>query len=208
MATVYKIVLLRHGESEWCAPPAPDAATRDYARSDGVPPLRCVMTLALLPRDEDEPLRSVPRRKCQAHSRVARLEAHPLASTLYCALSISLPLRVLTSPTLHPGLLLPFSLHRNRSNQFTGWTDVDLTELGVEEAGAAGKLLKAEVSGGPWAPPPPFPGPSPHPPAARTHAPSLSPPRLLDPFSFAHTQGFEFDVAYTSVLKRAIRTLW
>lgn len=52
----------------------------------------------------------------------------------------------------------------NRENRFTGWKDVDLSEKGVEEAHAAGKLLKAE--------------------------------------------GFEFDEAYTSVLKRAIRTLW
>jgi 2,3-bisphosphoglycerate-dependent phosphoglycerate mutase len=52
----------------------------------------------------------------------------------------------------------------NKENRFTGWKDVDLSEKGVEEAHAAGKLLKAE--------------------------------------------GFEFDEAYTSVLKRAIRTLW
>ncbi|MDX1432123.1 MAG: 2,3-diphosphoglycerate-dependent phosphoglycerate mutase [Gammaproteobacteria bacterium] len=52
----------------------------------------------------------------------------------------------------------------NRENRFTGWTDVDLTERGVEEAHRAGRLLRDE--------------------------------------------GFEFDVAYTSVLKRAIRTLW
>ena len=52
----------------------------------------------------------------------------------------------------------------NRENRFTGWTDVDLTERGVEEARRAGRLLREE--------------------------------------------GFEFDVAYTSVLKRAIRTLW
>lgn len=52
----------------------------------------------------------------------------------------------------------------NLKNLFTGWTDVDLTEKGNEEAVAAGQLLKA--------------------------------------------QGFHFDVAYTSVLKRAIRTLW
>ena len=52
----------------------------------------------------------------------------------------------------------------NLENRFTGWTDVDLTEKGVAEAAAAGKLLKES--------------------------------------------GYSFDVAYTSVLKRAIRTLW
>jgi len=51
----------------------------------------------------------------------------------------------------------------NRENRFTGWTDVDLTEKGVEEARAAGELLK--------------------------------------------TQGFLFDRAFTSRLKRAIKTL-
>lgn len=51
----------------------------------------------------------------------------------------------------------------NKENRFTGWTDVDLTEQGVEEAIAAGKLLKKE--------------------------------------------GFSFDVAFTSVLKRANKTL-
>jgi 2,3-bisphosphoglycerate-dependent phosphoglycerate mutase len=52
----------------------------------------------------------------------------------------------------------------NRENRFTGWTDVDLSERGREEAAEAGRLMAAEK--------------------------------------------FEFDVAYTSVLKRAIRTLW
>ena len=52
----------------------------------------------------------------------------------------------------------------NLENRFTGWTDVDLTDTGVREARAAGKLLKA--------------------------------------------QGYAFDQAYTSVLRRAIRTLW
>src|SRR5512134_2662425 len=52
----------------------------------------------------------------------------------------------------------------NRENRFTGWTDVDLSEAGLEEARAAGRLLRAE--------------------------------------------GFDFDLTYTSVLKRAIRTLW
>ncbi|MGC3964272.1 MAG: 2,3-diphosphoglycerate-dependent phosphoglycerate mutase [Rhodocyclaceae bacterium] len=51
----------------------------------------------------------------------------------------------------------------NKENRFTGWTDVDLTEQGVQEAVAAGKLLKKE--------------------------------------------GYSFDVAFTSVLKRANKTL-
>jgi len=52
----------------------------------------------------------------------------------------------------------------NLANRFTGWTDVDLTPLGVEQARQAGRLLKEG--------------------------------------------GFEFDLAWTSVLKRAIWTLW
>jgi len=52
----------------------------------------------------------------------------------------------------------------NLENRFTGWTDVDLTPKGVEEAKAAAELLKKD--------------------------------------------GYTFDVAHTSVLKRAIRTLW
>jgi len=52
----------------------------------------------------------------------------------------------------------------NLENKFTGWTDVDLSEQGIQEAHQAGRLLK--------------------------------------------TEGYRFDIAYTSVLKRAIRTLW
>jgi 2,3-bisphosphoglycerate-dependent phosphoglycerate mutase len=52
----------------------------------------------------------------------------------------------------------------NLENLFTGWVDVDLTDLGRKEAKEAGRLLKAE--------------------------------------------GFEFDLVFTSVLKRAIRTMW
>ena len=52
----------------------------------------------------------------------------------------------------------------NKQNRFTGWTDVDLSEKGRQEAKEGGEVLKRE--------------------------------------------GFAFDVAYTSVLKRAIRTLW
>ena len=51
----------------------------------------------------------------------------------------------------------------NKENRFTGWTDVDLTPKGVEEAHAAGELLRQE--------------------------------------------GFSFDMAFTSVLKRANKTL-
>ena len=32
----------------------------------------------------------------------------------------------------------------NKENRFTGWTDVDLSEKGVEEARAAGRLLERE----------------------------------------------------------------
>jgi 2,3-bisphosphoglycerate-dependent phosphoglycerate mutase len=52
----------------------------------------------------------------------------------------------------------------NRENRFTGWTDVDLSDRGRQEAAEAGRLLKEG--------------------------------------------GYTFDVAFTSVLKRAIRTLW
>jgi 2,3-bisphosphoglycerate-dependent phosphoglycerate mutase len=52
----------------------------------------------------------------------------------------------------------------NRENRFTGWTDVDLSVKGVEEARAGGRALAAD--------------------------------------------GYRFDLAFTSVLKRAIRTLW
>ena len=52
----------------------------------------------------------------------------------------------------------------NKENLFTGWTDVDLSAKGLEEANEAGKVMKE--------------------------------------------LGYTFDIAYTSVLKRAIRTLW
>jgi len=52
----------------------------------------------------------------------------------------------------------------NKENRFTGWTDVNLTEKGEEEAHAAGILMKEE--------------------------------------------GYQFDIAFTSVLTRAVRTLW
>ena len=52
----------------------------------------------------------------------------------------------------------------NKENLFTGWTDVDLSENGLEEAKEAGNVLKRE--------------------------------------------GYSFDLVFTSVLKRAIRTAW
>ena len=52
----------------------------------------------------------------------------------------------------------------NLENRFTGWTDVDLTPTGVEQARSAGAVLKQH--------------------------------------------GFDFDIAYTSMLQRATRTLW
>jgi len=52
----------------------------------------------------------------------------------------------------------------NKENLFSGWTDVDLSDYGREEASEAGHALKE--------------------------------------------YGATFDVAFTSVLKRAIRTLW
>ncbi|HPR57493.1 MAG TPA: 2,3-diphosphoglycerate-dependent phosphoglycerate mutase [Bacteroidales bacterium] len=52
----------------------------------------------------------------------------------------------------------------NRENRFTGWTNVGLTNKGIEEAKEAGRLLKEK--------------------------------------------GFSFDMAFTSYLNRAIKTLW
>jgi 2,3-bisphosphoglycerate-dependent phosphoglycerate mutase len=52
----------------------------------------------------------------------------------------------------------------NKENLFTGWTDVDLSEKGIQEAVEAGRVLRAE--------------------------------------------GYIFDIAFTSVLKRSIKTLW
>ncbi|HEX5697122.1 MAG TPA: 2,3-diphosphoglycerate-dependent phosphoglycerate mutase [Rhodoferax sp.] len=53
---------------------------------------------------------------------------------------------------------------RTLEDRFTGWTDVDLTPLGLDQAKTAGRLLRAKA--------------------------------------------YEFDIAYTSMLKRATRTLW
>src|SRR5262245_40895257 len=51
----------------------------------------------------------------------------------------------------------------NRENRFTGWTDVDLSDRGYQEAAEAGRLIKEG--------------------------------------------GYLFDLAFTSVMKRAIRTM-
>jgi 2,3-bisphosphoglycerate-dependent phosphoglycerate mutase len=52
----------------------------------------------------------------------------------------------------------------NLENRFTGWTDVGLTELGIQEAHSSGQIMRKE--------------------------------------------GYTFDIVYTSVLKRAIKTMW
>jgi 2,3-bisphosphoglycerate-dependent phosphoglycerate mutase len=52
----------------------------------------------------------------------------------------------------------------NKENRFTGWTDVDLSQKGSEEAIGAGKIMKE--------------------------------------------LGYTFDIVFTSVLKRALRTTW
>ena len=52
----------------------------------------------------------------------------------------------------------------NLENRFTGWTDVDLSQKGMEEATGAGKIMKEK--------------------------------------------GYTFDIVFTSVLKRALRTTW
>ena len=52
----------------------------------------------------------------------------------------------------------------NRQNRFTGWTDVPLSEKGIQEATEAGRILREE--------------------------------------------GYVFDLVHTSLLSRAIKTLW
>ena len=80
------------------------------------------------------------------------------------------PLLPLRSPNRHLFCMYKLVLLRhgestwNLENRFTGWTDVDLTALGVEQAATAGKLLSEA--------------------------------------------GYDFDITYTSMLKRATHTLW
>jgi len=85
-------------------------------------------------------------------------------------LKIGLGVKINTNLRLREVLMKKLVLLRhgestwNRENRFTGWTDVDLSGQGIQEAKKAGEVLKNE--------------------------------------------GFIFDIAFTSVLKRAIRTLW
>lgn len=82
----------------------------------------------------------------------------------------------------------------NKENKFTGWYDCPLSEKGHAEAAAAGALLKEE---GKWQ----------YPIHISKGVEGLCKLHLL-PLSSRHVSGFVFDVAYTSYLKRAIRTLW
>lgn len=70
----------------------------------------------------------------------------------------------------------------NRENRFTGWTDVDLSEKGVTEAHNAGKVRRA-----------------------LSHSCGIV--RSPLPTQSLVKEGYTFDVAFTSVLKRAIKTL-
>ena len=71
----------------------------------------------------------------------------------------------MTPQTMHKLVLIRHGESTwNLENRFTGWTDVDLTATGIEQAVNAGRVLRE--------------------------------------------QACEFDLAYTSVLKRATRTLW
>src|SRR5918995_5495032 len=82
---------------------------------------------------------------------------------VHCAFRRCIPPPSEKVSTMHKVVLLRHGESTwNKENRFTGWTDVDLSEKGREEARDAGRLMAAEK--------------------------------------------FEFDVTYTSLLKRAIRT--
>ena len=81
------------------------------------------------------------------------------SSRLWKAADYRIPANAATPPAIRHG-----ESTWNLENRFTGWTDVALTDTGVEQARQAGRLLREA--------------------------------------------GYEFDMAYTSVLKRAIWTLW
>jgi bisphosphoglycerate-dependent phosphoglycerate mutase len=85
----------------------------------------------------------------------------------------------------------------NKSNRFTGWTDVGLTDTGVAEAHSGAAVRLAAM------PPPLLSVP------VCARAPRVTPSTLLDaPSQALRESGYSFDIAFTSVLKRAIRTLW
>lgn len=88
--------------------------------------------------------------------------------SLVCLSHVHSPVTSKSSSTLEMKYTLVLVRHGesvwNDENRFTGWHDSQLSEKGIAEAYAGGKLLADE--------------------------------------------GFEFDVAYTSTLKRAIKTLW
>jgi 2,3-bisphosphoglycerate-dependent phosphoglycerate mutase len=82
----------------------------------------------------------------------------------HCPILNAHPIRVFSRAVKTLVLLRHGESTWNKENRFTGWTDVDLSPKGIEEARAAGRQMLSD--------------------------------------------GYLFDLAYTSVLKRAIRTLW
>lgn len=96
----------------------------------------------------------------------------------------------------------------NAENRFTGWTDVDLSAVGEEEAMSAGHMLKDAGELRAWAPALQDcrnAAPTPPDSAFATNRPSSL---LRNCPALRFCAGLTFDVAYTSVLKRAIRTCW
>src|SRR5690606_16056650 len=115
-------------------------------------------------------------------SRTGASERNGFESRFRLPLPTPAQISLLLPPASHPCARRRFSYHRsprymyklvllrhgqstwNLENRFTGWTDVDLTEQGRNEARLGGKLMREA--------------------------------------------NFAFDVVYTSVLKRAIRTMF
>src|SRR5213593_1169541 len=130
------------------------------ARSSRIDPARPKIRRSPISRSAPGRVRSKPARR-----------AAPIASanTISCSGSKKSSARARCSPAGHGSVRKLVLLRHgestwNRENRFTGWTDVDLSDKGRDEAREAGRLLK--------------------------------------------DGGYSFDVAFTSVLKRAIRTLW
>ena len=105
----------------------------------------------------------------EEHLQKIQEEAVAIVSAAFAAAGV-LRFAPLTRNEISGGIMKKIVLLRhgestwNRENRFTGWTDVPLSEKGVQEAREAGRLLREG--------------------------------------------GFTFDIAFTSVLKRAIKTLW